>query len=418
MTRRLIGGIRSYQPGDIPDDYLARTSASVTGDYRGSLAEQVDHLSEATKTKLAYYDPEQDAWITDDDYAAVVNPDWLGADNVNDAPRGSALWTPRTQSYDVANPEDAYLPFLRALFERNIHNAFGEVREYHSGGEFHFDVFLPDFTVPWPDDFTSVDVPGDATNDRPELILGLTTGADHLGRTNLYSRAIAYDPLTDTVFRNLTERRTRRHVKPAADDDGRSANEAAAWWDTTIEQLNTVGNSLYQAIHDASQYEVDFDGIPFTPADFYTALGIPQNLADDAETELGGDAAESATVTAWGLHWSLAAALEDSFDGQTDGDAMGSHVGTANTILFQPPRAESRATNEWRLREREKEAGTQVTLSGEPLDAILEGREATAADRANEYQSMKDRVKSLLRDAKESEGADDDADAADAEAES
>jgi len=406
-TRTRIGGIATdYNPTHTPSAY--RANADHTAGLRGA----IDRLQTATTIPLGYKDPETDEWVEVQGHVAVVNPDWLG-DGLEDCPKNDALWSPRSDNYDPANPEDCWVPLIHAARDYGVSEVFGQVREYRVGGEMHMDVFFPELTVPFPD-ATAADE--DKTDDeKADLVLGVTTGTDHFGATTLYSRVIAFDPNTGTVLRNLTEKRRRKHVKPAGEDAGRSAQQVAAWWVEEFERMETVTDSLFQAILDAQEYEIDFAGIPFTPTDFYDAVGVPEDYAEKAHARLGGDRVDDAAVTAWDLHAALTATLEAEFGGKTDGYALGRHIGTANTILFEPPRMEERAIDSWRTDLTAGDGETQTRIDGQPVDALLVDRKQTAADRTDEYQSMKTRVRAMLTEAKRTADAGDD-DEADADA--
>ena len=395
-----LSGVVTPAIGNIPDGYPVRRVTS--------LRTAIDAFETATDMALGYFDEaagDEGEWVQSDDYYAVVNPDWLG-DGADDAPNGSALWTPRTKRYDIVNPADCYDPLVTAIDDAGIDRGgiFGERREYRYGGEFYLDVFFPSITAAYPTDAKDGE---DAFDD---LILGLSTGSDHLGRTTLFAQPIAYDPNTGATFRHLGEKNTRRHVKSSEVDAGESAEEVAAWWKGEISRLETVSDTLFQALHDASTYEFDLRAVPKTLEDFFDTLGIPDVIAADAASRVSARGPWSA----WEVGQSLLLAIRKEFGGRTDGKAMRDHVRVANEILFHPPVAERAAFDAWAS---EAAAGpSQMTLGGDSIAATYEAAAEDATDRVATYQTLRERVSGLLREAAEREADDESDDSNDTDA--
>lgn len=390
------------QASRMPDWYRDLTAATLpTGIAPNTFMSTVrDVLEKATTTDVAYRDPQDDEWVEIERHVALVNPAWLGEDNRERAPQDDAAWHIPTRQYDPVNPDEVYGPLTGAARQNDLSDeVFGTARLYRNGGEVHIDLFFPDLTV----DVNDAVQTGKDTDLDP-LVLGVTTGYDYFGSTQMYSRVIAANPNTNTVHRNLTDKRTRRHVKSADEDSGRTVDDVIEWWDEDFDRLDRVTDTLFETIVDASQYEVSFEDIPFTAADFFEALDVPRDHAETAEARL--PSYDENTYTAWDLHEALSYAVEHNFGGKDDGRALRGYVRTANDILFRPPRAERQAL---RVLEDELKETDQDTLgaSKAKLRKAMDERQKTAAGKLEQYASMRDRLKDLLDEADDAQDDDD-----------
>lgn len=384
----------------------------------------VDQLQPAEGRDVAYWDTELERYVAARDHQAIINPNWEGRDPDDDsleepdAGPKDACWVTATRNYEAVNADVMYEPLGDALAEYDISGVFGEVREYRNGGEVHLDMFFPDYRVELAlDDSKSID-----DEEQPDpLILGIQSGFDFFRQTTHYSRVIALDPNTGAILRDLTKKRSRKHIKPRDQTEGRTAHDIANWWVGELDRLDNVTDTLFEVIHDASEYYFDLQSLPFNTDDFYSVLGTTEHLAREATENLPERQIDTGVFSAWDAHRALAQAITESLDAKDDGSTLRKYVRVANGILFQPPKAETRAMQEFEflLDDDVLDAldatgrGEQQTLAGETatdrrdvLLAELRARRDTAADRVDEYKSMKARLKEMLREAERSDSDD------------
>lgn len=363
------GAMENYRASPDRLDSFEATVEALTADYG------------AATRDVAYWDEETEEWVKMAGHAANINPAWEGAGRPN-APKHDAGWTTVTAEYDPVRAADVYVPLIEAIEDRGVTGgAFGAFQCYRLGGEVHGDLFLPAMSF-------TLDVDGTAV----EYVPGIQTGYSHYGDQKVYAEPVVLDPRTGAAFRHLTDKRTRRHVKPR-EGAGSTAADVAAWWDNELERLEYMGSAIVQVIDDARSYTVSFDGLPFGPADFYTGLGFPEAMAEDA-----ADPAKMAPheQSAWALFQSIAHELAHGYEGKLDGRALRKHFRRANDILFRPAVAEERVLDAWA----DRDEADQTALNGPPVRDTLMDRKAGLTP-ASEYRTLKDRVKTLAEAAEE-----------------
>jgi hypothetical protein len=398
----VFAGLTSVEASALPQWYREITESFGVEYPEHSFMSAIDALPRAEKRRTAYWDDELEQWVEVERHDTLVNPEWLGRDPETASDPNDAAWHIPTSNYDIVNPLDAYKPLVRAYLEvaekSSVQNVCGEIREYRNGGEVHMDVFFTDVTVPaGPDSDDTLD----------EIVLGLQSGYDFFASTKLYSKVVAVDPNTEVIMRDLSERRSRRHVKPS-DETGTTAHDVAKWWSVELDRLETVSETLFEVIYDAQSYDVDFSEFPQSPRDFYVALDVPDGLAKSAHSYLtGGSESDSVTVDMWELYSALAHVVTNEYNVKDDGGALADKVQIANTILFRPGHAVDRALDEF-----QKHLENQTTLSDddERAVAVLESTRETARDRMDEFDDLRGRIAAMLDEAESSDGGDDDGD--------
>lgn len=323
-----------------------------------------------------------------DHYRAVVNPAWEGKPAV-DLPddREDPIWHIPTKKYSRVSHNDAFRPLVKAIAKRGDHrDVFGSTRLRRQGGEIHMDVFFAN---------SQIDAVGE------DITFGISTGHDYYGNTRLYVDVIAYHDTGDGVgqiMRYLVDPRRRKHVGTAEDD-------VVEWFNDAVDRLDTVSDKMYNVVADAMNYEVPMGDLACSIEGFYEHLGLP-NARTPLASAAGNRAVETATgaYTGWHLYKAGIWALEHEYDPR-DTSAFKNHVTTINTLLFNPSLAEKRVLSaiEETLTERpddEHEIWDYID-SGDDRKSALEAvrtRSTSISEGVDEFETTRDRIRTLLTD--------------------
>lgn len=382
-----VAGLRTFSGGAFP-----RRGYDPDPDSEACFTEQVDFLAYkygAATRPMFYLDEETDQVEQARGWRVNINPAWEG-DGLADAPKDDAAWAAVTDTYEPVNPDDAFVPLADAIQDRGVGvGAFGAFTLYRNGGEVHADLFLPDMAFDL-----------EAGGVERELVPGIQTGYDHFAQRRVYAEPVVLEPTTGTVLRHLAEKRKRRHVKPSDEDEGTTVAAVTEWWSKELDRLENLGDALLQTIQEARDYEMELSLGPFEPVDFYTAMGFPTDMAQ-AAVDLGDfdHFVEPKRVDAWRLFQAITYTLTEKYEGKMDGTAIRRHFRRANDILFRPPHAEDEALGV--LAEREEAA--QTDLNGDRVRDVIRGRQKNLAAAADEYRTLKDRLKALAEEAEPEE---------------
>lgn len=411
INETVFGGLDPSHASGVPGWYRAMT------DSRGvdvpNFRDALNGLELATKVDLAYLDPEdvpqtmhelQDEFdrsatpeqflenigvITSGKYRALVNPNWLGRQNREAADMGDAMWQPPTDQYVPVNPMDAYGPLIAVTRQRGHGDArvFGEIREYHHGGEVHMDIFFEDVRTQIPNG--------------PEFIWGVTTGYDFRGYHSHYAHLIAVDPERKVVYRRLYPNAgKRRHVGPRSGQET-ATEDVSAWWVDIFDHLEAATDALLTTVAEAEAYSFNLDDYDDVEV-IFAGNGLGP-YAEDAAKHVG----PGSFPAAYDLFYAAAKALDKEFNAKVDGSAAKDYTNAANRFLFSPQRAEAKA-----LRHQQELLDDLENLT--PEDAERKGDLADRLDSLGEKtetaRSFRKRLRDILDAAEEANDEDDDED--------
>lgn len=426
-TRTVFGGLDPNDPnaGVVPQWYSRLSPASgVATNFRDA----VDGLETATKVPLAYLDTEdipataEELWevvdkaveqvrhtsndplevlervgvIQSGKYRALVNPDWLGSQNRAATDKGDAMWQPPTNKYVPVNPMDAYGPLIAVTRQRDHEErVFGEIREYHFGGEVHMDLFFDDVRVQVPHG--------------PEFVLGIQTGYDFRGYVSHYAHLIAVDPNDGRVYRRLyTDAGSRRHVGPQS-GKATATDDVANWWVDIFDHLEASTDALLSVVAEARDYTFDLDLIG-DPERAFEANGL-KGYSEVAAKRLKqmrpfASSVTTTTVSAFDLFTAAAAAIDEQFEGKDEGNAARKYTNAANRFLFRPHVAERKALEaaDDHLSKQRNLTDTQRALRDD-IEAALDDLGAATS----QARTFRKRLRDIL-DAAEREDEEDDDD--------
>lgn len=373
----------------VPDWYRTAVDAErgASVEYP-TFQEAVQSLPRNTKVTAGYYDPEADEWVADERSRALVNPEWLG-EGRDDAPQDTAMWDMVTDTYSPVNPMDMYGPLVAAIRRSDAGTVFGRIETTRNGGDVAVEILF--------DDIRSMD-PADG---EMKFIFGFQTGYDYFRNTRLYAEPMAYDVSEHTPMRRLGDTRKRTHV-------GKASTTVAEWWEDGLDVLDHMGDTLFEVITEASNYEIDIASLPVTLAEFLESMGFPTEYAEDAASR-ARPVGPRHTYDAWSLYHATVGAVEDGFDGKMSGKTLAAHINRANDILYQPPKAEERALES--VRSSLRGQGTLDIESDDDAADYIDDRLDTVADRIGAFESKRERLKALMDEAKKMEDDGDEAEA-------
>jgi hypothetical protein len=257
---------------------------------------------------------------------AVVEPDRLiehanwDAEDEDETAVARPLFSVPTDSYAIINPTDAYAPLEEVIRSETYEGrplselVFGEIRQHRGGGEVHMDLLFDGLSVTLPE------------REDP-ITMGVTSGYDFFGNNAVYVEGFARYSYCANSIRSLTDREVVKHVG--------DINGFQLWWQAVLPQLEFVANDLHSFITDAQEITVDFPDVPFDLTEFYTLLGFPDYLPEQAARDAPSSARDPFESDMWTLHSGATYALTHFVRGK-EGDALDGYVRTANDILFNP----------------------------------------------------------------------------------
>jgi hypothetical protein len=384
----VFGGINeshrglTHVPAWFCDHYGYRAESTTFDPFDIVLGEfNVGHGAESTEAY--YYDEERDEYREVPEQAVLVNPAWLGA-GLADAPQDSAAWTTVSDQYEPVEAVDAYAPLVETAHALGYGEAFGCLTAYRNGGQVAIEVLFDDLRVSDPEGET-------------EFILGFETGYDHFRRSSVWASLMAYDTESGAAMRGLSQRFTAPHR-------GDVQAKLTAWFETMFTRAEKLGETIYEVVAEARNYEVPIHDVPLTVADWYEAQGFPASYGKQAARRLS----DTRTPTAFALYLAMARTVTDEFDGKRGGSALRRHAGRANEILYSPPSAEQEAL----AAAREELAGDgQEALTDEYESAVaaLDERIATLEEGVEAFEDVRERVRSMLAEMDADDTASDDA---------
>ena len=380
-TTTVFAGVDGRSNARLPTWYAERNSVTEWVPF----AEAIRTLPRAVETRVAYHNPYTEEWIRTERFNAIADPQRLqqqasGADDVD------PLFHIPTNSYAIINPTDVYGPLEDVLREEALDGhplgevVFGEIRQYHGGGEVHMDLLF---------DGLSVDLPGRTD----PITIGVTSGYDFFGGHAVYVEGFARDTACANSIRQLTDRETVKHVGDV--DDFRS------WWEAVLGQLGLVADDLLAFIEDASEITVDFTDVPFSVEEFYELLEFPAYLAARVGSDARAEAADPFEIDLWTLHSGATYALTHFFSGK-EGTSLDRYARTANDVLFNP---EATLSLVERAYERQAEAETtgdgQTGLGSQISLAQVERIGQDVREKADQFEQRESALRGRFAEARE-----------------
>lgn len=311
-TTTVFAGVDGRADAQLPEWYARQTSI----DDLPSFSEALRALPRAIETEVAFHNPTTDSWVPTRRFNALIDPERLRTD----ASAVDSLFHIPTTSYSIINPSDVYGPLEAVLRDEQVDGTplgdlvFGEIRQYRGGGEVHMDLLFDGLAVTLPDR-------------RDPITMGITSGYDFFGGHAVYVEGFARDTQCANSIRQLTNRKTVKHV-----GDVRSFD---VWWEQVLGQLGLVADDLLAFIEEAAEITVEFTAVPFDVTEFYELLGFPTYLAERASSDARANATDPFEIDVWTLHSGATYALTHFFTG-SEGSALDRYVRTANDILFNP----------------------------------------------------------------------------------
>jgi hypothetical protein len=379
-TRTVFAGVDGRSDAQLPNWYAEQKPV----DDPVSFADAIRDLPRAVGTTVAYQNPYSDEWIETERFNAVVEPSRLREQARGDDTE--LLFHSPTDSYAIINPVDVYGPLEEVLRETDLDGRplgdvmFGEIRQYRTGGEVHMDVMF---------DGLEVMLPGRSD----PITMGITSGYDFFGGHAVYVEGFAQDGYCSNTMRQLTDKEVIKHVGDVTD--------FRTWWEGILEQVELVADDLFEFIRDAQEIEIDFTEMPFSVAEFYELLGLPDYLAERASGDAEANAEIPFMIDMWTLHSGATYALTHFFKGK-EGSALDGYVRVANDILFNPEGTIERVEQAY---EKEAEAGdddggTQASLNGERGLAQIERVSENLQSKVEQFENREGALREPFQQAR------------------
>lgn len=405
-------GIAGIDPDDPPETSLATAIRNLEQAEQGGLAWKVpddvaDKMdvgrinsvlpdgSEATRAGSG------SVFVETDRFQSVYSPDklrsWLSvdedADQVDDA-----LWHVPTKTYSIVNPLTAYEPLEEAIRDEDYgDDVFGEIRQYKGGGEVHMDVLFDAFQIDYTDDDSG----------RDPIVLGVRTGYDFFGDTALYFEGFAQDTRCNNSIRSITEQKTVRHVGDVDLED--EVHDV-------LEEMELMTNRLAELIELAEDIEVDTLEMdfaePFDHGDdiraFYELAGFPSYLAQDAASHARQRADNVFTPDMTAMWDGATYALSHSYQGGENTSTAQEYIDAANDMVMNPSQVIGQVNREHTRRVHQQSDESVGASEGSSASAVIEEFEQSVRDKADEFESRNEELRTTLI-AEADGGADEDA---------
>jgi hypothetical protein len=284
-------------------------------------------------------------------------------------------------NYAEVSHYDFLSPMTRALADAEIHNVAGQFRIYDNGAQVHGEVVLQEHEE-------QLQMDG---NDDP-LFVGISVGNSYDGSCSMYAMGYAMDTFCNNSMRNLTDKRSRKHVGDPA--------ETQEWWGSIIEQMSDLRDILGDVIEQALDVEMDFLDQPFSIEEFYELLGLPGYLARAAATTARNrsprEGGTRSTLNFWTLHSGLTSALTHDFSGSSEVGSLETYSRIAKDILWNPANIMAEVKNEY---ERQQQMEAQTDEEQETVAenvASIERYERSLDDRKEEFEQFEDEIAGVL----------------------
>ena len=274
---------------------------------------------------------------------------------------------------------DFFQPLVSAIREADVRNISGELRVYDNGAQVHGEIMFQD-----PD--AQLNLPGD----RDALFVGLSVGNSYDGSCSMYAMGYAQDTFCKNSMRNLTEKRTRKHIG--------EPTEVAEWWADILTQMTALRDLLGECITEALEVEIDFLYQPFDVDEFYELLGLPSYLARAAAVSARNRSPqEGGTRTVmnfWTLHSGLTSALTHDFNGSSEVGSLETYSRIAKDILWNPVNIVDEVKTAYEQQQREDENAAEGAVNNNV--AMIEKYQLTLEDRKEEFEAFENNVSEIL----------------------
>jgi len=393
-----IGGV---DPDDLPETSLATAIRNLEQAEQGGLAWKVpDNVaskmdmgrinellpdgSEATRAGSG------SVFVETDRFQSVYSPDklrsWLKADDDTDEV-DDALWHVPTQTYSIVNPLTAYEPLEEAIRDEGYGDeVFGEIRQYKGGGEVHMDILFDAFQI---EDYSDDD------SGRDPIVLGVRTGYDFFGDTALYFEGFAQDRRCSNSIRSITEKKTIRHVGDVDLED--EVHDV-------LEEMELMTNRLAELIELAEDIEVDTLEMDFAePFDhnddiraFYELAGFPSYLAQDAASHARQRADNVFTPDMTAMWDGATYALSHSYQGGENTSTAQEYIDAANDMVMNPSQVIGQVNREHTRRVHQQSDESVGASEGSSASAVIEEFEQSVRDKADEFESRNEELRTAL----------------------
>jgi len=360
---------------DALGDHVSRGASVEFPTFNEVLATMQDRFGIDTRPAY-YYDEDRDEYRKVPNRVVLYNPAWTGDGLVYEAPQDSAAWTTASDEYTATDALDNYGPLVDAARQNDHTAVFGEVRAHRNGGDVNADVFLPGLRANDPEQDEA---------DEGRYVLGFETGYDYFKRQSVYASIIALDTETGSILRGLSGRYTSPHRGDVQDKLG-------DWFTTMFNRAERVGDTLYEVVAEARQYEVDLTTLPLSVEQFYQSLGFTDGMAEAAAERVHN----SQTPTAWDLYEPLSWVITRDYTGRVGGKALVEHASRANDLLYSPAAAERSACQQ----AAEDLDGQAAILGDDDEDAsdVLRDRAESLDEAVEASVSFRKRIRTMLDD--------------------
>ena len=287
-----------------------------------------------------------------------------------------------SSGYAAVPHYDFFFPMATALREAGINNIAGEFRVYDNGAQVHGEVLFQD-----PE--SQLNLPGD----RDPLFVGISVGNSYDGTTSMYAMGYAQDTFCKNSMRNLTDKRSRKHIG--------EPNETAEWWADILVQMTALRDHLGECIEAALEVEIDFLDQPFDTEEFYELLGLPSYLARAAATSARNRSPQEggtrSVINFWTLHSGLTSALTHDFNGSSETGALETYSQIAKDMLWNPANVISDVKSEYERQQRLEAEDEHDERAISQNVALIEQYERSLDDRKAEFEAFEEEMGSLLR---------------------
>lgn len=384
-TQKLyFSGLNNANDTELPDWY--RNGRNIRDQPVSTLTDIINGKLPNAKQANLYVDNPLNTTTEDfdqvDDWVAIIDPQRarLAADGQDT----KYIWHVPTDKYTIVPPIEAYSPLIQTLKEHDLDDeVFGEVLLRDYGGE----VFIRMV-------FESKQINGLPGDEEAPVYLGLETGYDFKGGRAVYSNMIGFDSYSAGIMRNITNKKSRRHVGNATDQSHERSNNRVPiqeWWEESLKRIEAMTDDLTDAIRDASQTSLGFTQggnlakiptahigsfnhvKPYDAASFFQLHDMPKYLAELAAAKAATHAGGLDELTLWELFRGLTDALET----QTrcdEGSTLNAYADVAMDLLWDPTTTVELADDQWNF-ELEDEG-----LADDDVEQIVISRDSTTDD--------------------------------------
>lgn len=314
---------------------------------------------------------------------ATVNPDTAidlaSKPDVTEDDGDLLAYAVHGQGYAAVAHYDFFSPLAMALMDERINDISGQFRVYDNGARVHGELMFQD-----PD--TQLNLP----DDRDPLFVGISFGNSYDGSSSMYAMGYAMDTYCKNSMRNLTDKRTRRHIgNPAS---------VSEWWGDMLVRMTAIRDILGECIEESLEVELNFMEQPFSVEELYELLGIPSYLARAAATSARNrspmEGGSRSVINFWTLHSGLTSALTHDFNGSSEIGSLETYSQIAKDMLWNPQNVIASVKSAYERREREQETVDESAVSRNI--AVIERYERSLEDRKNEFESFEARMNTIL----------------------